>query len=139
MLTLFLSNCGNVDYRQNPTKLLPNTINKLVFCKTLEECSLECRKYISENDLGGGNWDGGQVFNNGIQVAYISYNGRIWMRGEKYYKENENIKQLEKLYEYAYPDQNDHKIEEVYKWLCKYYEGDNGVIRMLHTHGIQII
>lgn len=30
------------------------------------------------HELGGGNWTGGQVFDGGTQIAYISYNGRAW-------------------------------------------------------------
>lgn len=91
MLTLFLSNCGNVDFNQNPTDLLPNTSAKIALCETLDDCRQECINYINDNDLGGGNWNGGYVYNNGIQVAYISYNCRVWMRGEKYFLENKNL------------------------------------------------
>lgn len=49
----------------------------------VDVCSLKnaqavCNNFIAGCGLGGGNWTGGQVFDNGIQVAEISYNGRIW-------------------------------------------------------------
>lgn len=45
---------------------------------SLEEASKVCQEYIGKYDLGGGNWPGGLVFSNGLKVARISYNGRIW-------------------------------------------------------------
>ena len=43
-----------------------------------------CLAFIAEYDLGGGNWAGGQVYDDdGKQVARISYNGRLW-RGAGY-------------------------------------------------------
>jgi hypothetical protein len=46
--------------------------------KTLAEASKVCRRYITENDLGGGNWTGGKVVCNGKAVARVSYNGKVW-------------------------------------------------------------
>ena len=37
-----------------------------------------CMKYIKMHDLGHGNWAGGQIYENGVAVAHVSYNGRIW-------------------------------------------------------------
>jgi hypothetical protein len=52
--------------------------------KTLQDAASTCRAYIEHNELGGGNWTGGQVFMGKEQVARISYNGRIWdMIGEE--------------------------------------------------------
>lgn len=42
------------------------------------EASKICQKYIDDNDLGGGNWTGGAIYEDGKQIAYVSYNGRIW-------------------------------------------------------------
>ena len=45
---------------------------------TIKEASEVCQKYIYANDLGGGNWNGGQVYDgDDMLVAIISYNGRI--------------------------------------------------------------
>lgn len=43
-----------------------------------EEASRLVQEFIEDNDLGGGNWSGGAVYKNGKQVAYVSYNGRVW-------------------------------------------------------------
>lgn len=45
---------------------------------SLNEASAVCQKFISDNQLGSGNWTGGDVKDNGVSVARISYNGRIW-------------------------------------------------------------
>ena len=37
-----------------------------------------CRPDIEQDDLGGGNWSGGQLFEAGRQVARVAYNGRVW-------------------------------------------------------------
>jgi hypothetical protein len=87
MYTVILSNCGNIDHNQNPYGLLQNTSKGVHLCNTLEGCVEACQKYIADHDLGGGNWDGGQVYENNVQIAYISYNGRIWKRGDKYFSE----------------------------------------------------
>ena len=59
---------------------------KSVKCASLQECSDKCLEYIDRNGLGGGNWTGGAVFfrkdgsalTGFVQVAKVSYNGRIW-------------------------------------------------------------
>lgn len=47
----------------------------------LAAASRICREYIEHNELGGGNWTGGQVFRGAEQIARISYNGRVWDMG----------------------------------------------------------
>lgn len=46
--------------------------------ESLEEASDFCRAYIARNELGSGNWTGGEVKDQGKTIARISYNGRIW-------------------------------------------------------------
>lgn len=85
--TVYLSNCGNIDLGQNPRKPIPFTKCYWVVRETLKECADACQQYIAENDLGGGNWNGGQVYNEREEkVACISYNGRIWEKGSEYFK-----------------------------------------------------
>jgi len=50
----------------------------------LDAASRTCLDYINFNDLGGGNWAGGEVRDAETKqvVAKISYNGRIWMAKE---------------------------------------------------------
>jgi hypothetical protein len=91
MLELVLANVGNPDFRQNPNKNLNGIENKLVKVEDLQDASSISCKYIEDNDLGSGNWSGGFVYNTeGIQVAYISYNGRIWESGEYMLKDSKN-------------------------------------------------
>lgn len=46
---------------------------------TLQEASAAVRRYLDTNDLGSGNWTGGDVTDEtGAVVARVSYNGRLW-------------------------------------------------------------
>ena len=56
---------------------------EFVRVRDLQEASKVSQGYIRGHDLGGGNWTGGQVYRDGIMVAYISYNGRVWPRPSK--------------------------------------------------------
>lgn len=49
---------------------------------SVEEASKVCRAYIEHNDLGGGNWTGGDVRENGKVIGKISYNGRFHTAAE---------------------------------------------------------
>lgn len=73
-----LSSVGNPDYGQNPNRSLPGLKNSKVAVKTKQEASDACRKFIDDNQLGGGNWSGGDIFSEGNLVARVSYNGRVW-------------------------------------------------------------
>ena len=73
MITVNLKSCGNPDYDQfapisNPEKVIVNTIT---------EAQDECRKYIKLWNLGGGNWNGGQLYVFGKKIGHIAYNGRF--------------------------------------------------------------
>ncbi len=75
-MELLLKSCGNPDYYQDPNRPICPTLKVQV--DTLKIASDRCREYIKEENLGGGNWIGGQVTENNIQIAKISYNGRVW-------------------------------------------------------------
>ena len=45
--------------------------------------STACRADIEQDDLGGGNWSGGQLVEAGRQVARVSYNGCVWEMAEQ--------------------------------------------------------
>lgn len=75
--TVKLRSVGNPDHRQYAPVSDPVT----VFVNSLREASEECRKYQAEWDLGGGNWPDTFVLENGVKVARISYNGRVWDLG----------------------------------------------------------
>lgn len=81
MYKVVLSACGNIDHYENPYDNIVNGVrvnSEIVEFNSIEECQKAVRAYIEENDLGGGNWDGGQVFENDKQIGFISYNGRYW-------------------------------------------------------------
>ena len=90
MYTVILSACGNIDHNENPYSNNVNGIEvkkEMVEAESIEECQKAVEDYIEENDLGGGNWSGGQVFKDDERVGYISYNRRYWEKGHKYYIE----------------------------------------------------
>lgn len=75
MYQINLSSVPNFDFNERNTPADPATAS----ASTFDECSKICRQYITDNDLGSGNWNGGQIIDeNGNQVARVSYNGRIW-------------------------------------------------------------
>lgn len=80
-----LSSCGNPDMQQNPNEPLYGCPSECyAYVATLRGASELCVIYINKWELGGGNWDGGQVFEGNKQIALVSYNGRIWgMNGEE--------------------------------------------------------
>lgn len=78
MLTVKLSSVPNSDFNQH-NSLSPS---KVMEVDTLEQASIVCSQYISQYQLGGGNWDGGQVLENDVEIAHISYNGRVWLNEE---------------------------------------------------------
>lgn len=55
-----------------------NIPEQLVPVKSVSEARNKVMQFISENDLGSGNWSGGQIFENGKPIAFVSYNGRVW-------------------------------------------------------------
>ena len=51
--------------------------------KDIRQARDATQKFIRSWNAGGGNWVGGQVFDDkGKQVAQISYNGRVWEPGK---------------------------------------------------------
>ena len=83
MYKVTLSACGNIDHNENPYS---NIINgeevsaQEIECNSIRECQEAVLKYIDDNNLGSGNWTGGDVTKNNRVVGYISYNGRFWER-----------------------------------------------------------
>lgn len=68
---------GNPDRGEPPGRFL--ALEATV--RSLTEASAVCLWAIREHDLGGGNWTGGEVFCEGRERAYVSYNGRVWNAG----------------------------------------------------------
>jgi hypothetical protein len=75
-----LSSVGNPDFGQNPNQPMYGCEkNKTVKITSFKEAKEICMKFIKDNDLGGGNWNGGQIMNDeGVIIAHVSYNGRVW-------------------------------------------------------------
>lgn len=73
-----LSSVGNPDRGQDHTRALPGVLPGGKVVANLAEASLVCSDYIKENELGAGNWSGGDVYLGYKLVARISYNGRVW-------------------------------------------------------------
>lgn len=69
---------GNPDHGQDPTKPLVQTQGAQA--DTIEELSKKVREFIEENNLGAGNWTGGEVYEVATNkvIGRISYNGRFW-------------------------------------------------------------
>ena len=79
---VLLESVGNPDHGQDPNAPMCEVSTRSVRVKSLEEASKVCRDYIDSSGLGGGNWSGGLVTSEeGIAIAEISYNGRIWPGG----------------------------------------------------------
>ena len=77
-MILELKSVGNPDYGQDPYQPLWGCPDLSVPINSLREASSLCRDYIEEYNLGGGGWAGGQIFDEGKLVAYVSFNGKIW-------------------------------------------------------------
>ena len=91
MYRILLMACGNPDHKENP---YDNVVNGMEIpklwraCESIKECQEVAMKYIGVHDLGSGNWSGGYVFDEyDNQEGYISYNGKYWEKGSKYYIE----------------------------------------------------
>ncbi len=75
-MTVRLACVGNPDHGQFFDEgVLANT--SVVPVADFAEASKVCREYIEANDLGGGNWTGGAIMQDGKRIATVSYNGRI--------------------------------------------------------------
>jgi hypothetical protein len=78
-LTVKLEAKPNPDYMDSDYRGLLNIKAQLVSVNSLKMASEVCSKFIEDNELGGGNWTGGEVKDSGGKViAQVSYNGRVW-------------------------------------------------------------
>ena len=79
MMTVQLSSVGNPDFQQDPTRELYGCeASHHVQVRSFREASKVCRAFITRNNLGGGNWDGGKIFKDGEPIARVAYNGRVF-------------------------------------------------------------
>ena len=78
-MIVLLASVGNPDFSQDPDRPMYGCErNAWHPVMSYKEASDLCRDFISRNDLGGGNWSGGDIAVQGTVVAYVSYNGRVW-------------------------------------------------------------
>lgn len=76
---LRLASVGNPDFGQNSTRPLPGVRDGVVPVADYAAASVLARKWIEDNDLGGGNWSGGQLTDeDGALVGRVAYNGRVF-------------------------------------------------------------
>ena len=76
--TVTLASTGNPDFGQTSGRSLPGVRKTKASVQTMAQASIACRAFITEHQLGGGNWAGGAISENGTVIANVSYNGRIW-------------------------------------------------------------
>lgn len=81
-LTVTLSHAGNPDledlggYWTDDGRESGKPAHVLV--NSLAQAQQAVLAYIERNGLGGGNWTGGALRLDGVQIGHISYNGRAW-------------------------------------------------------------
>jgi hypothetical protein len=80
-----LKSVGNVDF-DDSSERGKNIALKKVNVTSIDEAKKVVRAFIDENDLGGGNWVGGKVFENGKNIGYIAYNGNYFEGERKFAK-----------------------------------------------------
>jgi len=80
VFTVKLCSVGNPDFRQYPERPLPGVPSALTHVASLVEARDLCRHYIAYYELGGGNWNGGEVvrISDGLVIGRFSYNGCLW-------------------------------------------------------------
>lgn len=88
-----LASVGNPDFGQDPNRPMWGCEkNRTVTVASYKEASEVCSKFINDNDLGGGNWTGGEIYDDKNKViAHVSYNGRVW-KGDFNNEPREEIK-----------------------------------------------
>ena len=79
-----LSSAGNPDHGENPYKAYGSAGKDSVEVDSIKAAQKACVDYITEYNLGGGNWTGGEVYEDGNYVGRISYNGRFWDKNSEY-------------------------------------------------------
>lgn len=92
LYVVVLANRGNPDHGQDPDQPLPGTDpDHERTVATLDQASLVCRTYIEANDLGAGNWAGGEIRRlDGTMVGRVAYNGRVFSPDGKTILEDAN-------------------------------------------------
>ncbi len=85
-LAVRLSNRGNPDFGQDSSRPLPGTLDGgWMAVPDFQTASELCQAYIAGEQLGGGNWTGGEIRRTTkaggvgkVVLGHVSYNGRVW-------------------------------------------------------------
>ena len=130
----------NPDFDRSSHEGTVNIKKHRVKVKSMSEARDKVVKFIMDNDLGSGNWVGGDIYQYGKKVGYISYNGRIWDNqgnsiAEKgaWFKEavEEKKENLEMVMNEAYQIQ--HHAQELLTVLKKNVEVPAWVVAKIHS------
>lgn len=82
-LSVLLATRGNPDHGQDPTQppwgMPPD---RFMLVNSLEEARAAVVQFIGNNDVGGGQWVGGDVFQGGQRLGRVAYNGRFFEGNE---------------------------------------------------------
>jgi hypothetical protein len=99
--------------------------------KSLSEAQNEVRGFIEENDLGAGNFTGGDLFSHGKKIGRVSYNGRLWnLKDEPMKMSNGGDFQSGVYADGGYFDGS---IPKVNTYMTTYAKGGS-----LQAHGIEV-
>jgi len=86
-MEVILASCGNPDHYQDPYQPMWGCEdNRKVEVESIEEAVEICLEFIKRNDLGGGNWIGGQVLSNKKFIAQIVLSGKTFFPGDKFFE-----------------------------------------------------
>jgi hypothetical protein len=81
--TVRLSHRANRDFRGGYWGAKPTVRAQWILVDSIAAASAACMDFISAHELGGGNWNGGQIRNKrNKQIARVSFNGRVWDNNE---------------------------------------------------------
>jgi len=86
-MKLILSSTGNPDHGQNPfLPVFGCEDNFTATVSSFSEATTECLAFIKRNNLGSGNWSGGEIFNDENNlIARIAYNGKVIEKDHPYF------------------------------------------------------
>ncbi len=74
-----LESKSNMDFDSSALEGVLNIEAYWVVVETIEEAKIVCDAFIEKNELGGGNWTGGDIVDeNDKLIGSVSYNGKFW-------------------------------------------------------------
>lgn len=77
MMNVILENGEFVKFDSGVVCRINNT-TKMVKVNSFKDASIAITNYINKKLLGASTFSGGQIIENGKQIARVSYNGRVW-------------------------------------------------------------